>query len=157
MNLSIPKQRLGSNSIESFNAVHMVSGIWGLIAVGLFATPRRLQEAYGRSEHVGFFYSFAHEGVDGKLLLLQIVGIIFIIGWVTAIMLPFFIWLDWKGWLRSDPLEELVGLDISYHGGCVLGSEVHPEYIMSLSPDQATLYEGKRTPSSSSNADTLLE
>jgi hypothetical protein len=31
-------------------------------------------------------------------------------------MLPFFLWLNYKGWLRSEPLEEIVGLDISYHG-----------------------------------------
>lgn len=45
-------------------------------------------------------------------------------------MMPFFIFLDWKGWFRSDPLEEIVGLDTSYHGGCILGdSDVQPEYI----------------------------
>jgi hypothetical protein len=32
-------------------------------------------------------------------------------------MLPFFIWLNYKGWFRADSLEELVGLDMSYHGG----------------------------------------
>jgi len=30
---------------------------------------------------------------------------------------PFFLWLNYMGWFRSDSLEELVGLDISYHGG----------------------------------------
>ena len=45
-------------------------------------------------------------------------------------MMPFFIFLDWKGWFRSDPLEEIVGLDTSYHGGCILGSsDAQPEYI----------------------------
>merc|ERR1711865_1320875 len=37
--------------------------------------------------------------------------------------LPFFIWLNYKGWLRSDSLEELVGLDISYHGGGTVGPD----------------------------------
>lgn len=32
-------------------------------------------------------------------------------------MLPFFIYLNYRGWLRSDTYEEIVGLDISYHGG----------------------------------------
>lgn len=46
-------------------------------------------------------------------------------------MLPFFVFLDWKGWFRADALDEVVGLDMSYHGGVVLGSEndVKPEYI----------------------------
>jgi hypothetical protein len=59
------------------------------------------------------------------------VGIMFIIGWVVTIMLPYFVWLDWNGWFRSDPLEEIVGLDTSYHGGLALlgENEVNPEYI----------------------------
>lgn len=36
------------------------------------------------------------------------------------------------GWFRSDPLEEIVGLDTSYHGGLILMSgddSVNPEYV----------------------------
>ena len=32
-------------------------------------------------------------------------------------MSPFFAILHYLGWLRADSLEEIVGLDISYHGG----------------------------------------
>jgi Amt family ammonium transporter len=111
--------------------VHMVNGAWGLIGVGLFASPARLAHAYGHSDHVGFFYSFSHGGADATLLACQLVGMLFILGWVMCIMLPFFVWLDWKGWFRSDPLEEIVGLDTSYHGGLMLGTEDHinPEYV----------------------------
>jgi Amt family ammonium transporter len=87
--------------------------------------------ALGHARHVGFFYSFSNGGADAKLLAAQICGALFIFGWVMFIMLPFFIWLDCKGWFRSDPLEEIVGLDTSYHGGLMLGSEdqINPEYI----------------------------
>lgn len=102
--------------------VHMLNGAWGLIAVGLLASPDRLEAAYGSSDHVGWFYSFAHGGSDGTLLACQLVGILFIFGWIMFTMFPFFIWLDMKGWFRSDPLDEIVGLDTSYHGGCLLGS-----------------------------------
>ena len=46
-------------------------------------------------------------------------------------MPPFFVWLSWKGWFRPDELEELVGLDRSYHGeGLAMHSdEVNPEYV----------------------------
>merc|ERR1712226_1669532 len=45
-------------------------------------------------------------------------------------MFPFFIWLNYMGWFRADSLEELVGLDISYHGGQALaGDDVKLEYI----------------------------
>lgn len=116
--------------------VHMFNGLWGLLAVGLFASPTRLDQAYpyGRSDHPGLFYSWHQGRSDATLLGAQIVGALFILGWVMVIMLPFFVWLDWKGWFRSDPLEELVGLDTSYHGGLALLAQegddsVHPEYI----------------------------
>jgi hypothetical protein len=44
------------------------------------------------------------------------IGLLFIIGFVTAIMLPFFFFLQYMGWFRSDPLEEIVGLDLRYTG-----------------------------------------
>jgi ammonium transporter, Amt family len=114
--------------------VHLASGTWGVTAVGLFASPTHLMEAYGRNDHPGLFYSWWNGNSDGTLLGVQFIGILFICGWVMVIMLPFFVWLDWKGWFRSDPLEEIVGLDLSYHGGIPLlnhgGDEaVNPDYI----------------------------
>jgi ammonium transporter, Amt family len=114
--------------------VHCFGGFWGVISTGLFANPRRLTEFYGRGDHPGLFYSWHQGNSDFRLLGAQIVGALFIIVWVLTFMLPFFVWLDWKGWLRSDPLEELVGLDTSYHGGLALlathsHDDVQPEYI----------------------------
>lgn len=114
--------------------IHALSGCWGVFSVGLFASPTRLLTFFGRADHPGLFYSWHNGSSDAVLLGAQVVGILFIIGWVMCIMLPFFVWLDWKGWFRSDPLEELVGLDTSYHGGLALLSNhgddgVRPEYI----------------------------
>jgi ammonium transporter, Amt family len=117
--------------------VHLVCGLWGVISVGLFATPKYLQLAYGRSEHAGLVY-----GTGGRLLGVQCIGILFVFGWVMAIMLPFFIWLDWKGWLRSDPLEEIVGLDLSYHGGLPLVS--HGEHDDGVSAEYLSQYRKKK-------------
>ena len=97
--------------------VHCIGGIWGVIAIGLFATPQYMENAYGTSTHVGWFYEFARGSASFNLLGCQLIGILFILGWVTAIMLPFFSLLNFLGWLRADPLNELVGLDLSYHGG----------------------------------------
>ena len=113
--------------------IHMVNGMWGLIAVGFVASPRNLNLTYGiEVPHVGWFYSLARGSGDARLLAAQLVGILFILGWCLIIMMPFFVWLDWKGWFRSDPLEEIVGLDTSYHGGLILMSgddSVNPEYV----------------------------
>lgn len=115
--------------------VHGLCGLWGLISVGLFASPTRLERSYGHANHPGLFYSWMQGKSDFRLLGMELLGIVMIIGWVMCIMLPFFIWLDWRGWFRSDPLEEIVGLDTSYHGGLALlannaGEDaVCPEYI----------------------------
>ncbi|KAL3912372.1 MAG: hypothetical protein SGARI_001193 [Bacillariaceae sp.] len=97
--------------------VHMFSGAWGMIATGLFAAPERLELTYGSSENPGLFYSFGGQrGANGALIVNQICAILFILAWCICTMLPFFIFLNYMGWLRADSLEELVGLDLSYHG-----------------------------------------
>lgn len=99
--------------------VHLSGGIWGVIATGLFASPRELQFWYGIDtdvDHVGWFYSWGRGSGDARLLACQVVGLLFIIGWTVGIMLPFFVVLNYLGAFRADSLEELVGLDISYHG-----------------------------------------
>jgi Amt family ammonium transporter len=129
--------------------VHMVNGMWGMIAVGFLACPRHLNMAYGTEvEHVGWFYSLSRGSGDARLLAAQIVGILFILAWCLAIMMPFFVWLDWKGWFRSDPLEEIVGLDTSYHGGLILMSgddSVNPEYISQFKKQRTELRQRKGT------------
>lgn len=98
--------------------VHLTGGAWGVIATGLFASPTGLRRYFNveEAEHVGFFYSLGRGSPDGALLGCQVLGLIFIILWVTAIMLPFFVLLNYFGMLRADSLEEIVGLDVSYHG-----------------------------------------
>mmetsp|Transcript_11130 Transcript_11130/g.26748 ORF Transcript_11130/g.26748 Transcript_11130/m.26748 type:complete len:531 (-) Transcript_11130:55-1647(-) len=129
--------------------VHMVNGMWGMIAVGLLACPRYLNMTYGiEIAHVGWFYSLARKSGDARLLAAQIVGILFIVAWCLGIMMPFFVWLDWKGWFRSDPLEEIVGLDTSYHGGLLLMSgddSINPEYISQYKKQRVELRQRKGT------------
>jgi Amt family ammonium transporter len=96
--------------------VHLVNGIWGVIAVGLFASPERLEHVLQRSDHVGWFYSWGMGSSDARLLAANAVGILFIVGFVILIMLPFFVALQYFGWLRADPLEEIIGLDFRFNG-----------------------------------------
>jgi Amt family ammonium transporter len=101
--------------------VHLAGGIWGVIATGLFACPSQLKFWYGVSDeslvkHVGWFYSFSRGSGDFSLLACQLAGLAFILAWTTAIMLPFFFVLNYMGLFRSNALEEIVGLDVSYHG-----------------------------------------
>ena len=93
--------------------VHFFNGVWGIIAVGLFAKPDAMGPAGYNSEHGGLFYNFD----DANLLLCQVVGALWVIGWVLFIMAPFFLMLNAAGMFRVDALEEEVGLDISHHRG----------------------------------------
>jgi len=97
--------------------VHFANGIWGCIAVGLFAEPSKIDISYGNTMHVGFFYSWGRGSGDATLLGIQCLGILWIIGWCTMVMTPFFTLLKAAGMFRVDPLEEEVGLDISHHKG----------------------------------------
>mmetsp|Transcript_24877 Transcript_24877/g.40304 ORF Transcript_24877/g.40304 Transcript_24877/m.40304 type:complete len:480 (+) Transcript_24877:123-1562(+) len=90
--------------------VHFGNGMWGCIATGLFASPGLVDQAYGTPNYGAFYGS-------GKLLGVEICGILFIIGWVGLIMIPYFILLNAAGLFRVDALEEEVGLDISHHKG----------------------------------------
>jgi Amt family ammonium transporter len=96
--------------------VHFFNGMWGCIATGFFAAPRLTDAAYGETG-VGVFYG------DGKLLVCQIFGVLFILLWTVGIMTPFFIALNTLGMFRVDPLEEQVGLDISHHKGSAYNLE----------------------------------
>jgi len=98
--------------------VHFGNGIWGCIAVGLFAEPSRQALAYsGANEHTGWFYSWGRGNADAYLLAAQVCGVLWIIGWVFVIMTPFFMMLNLLGMFRVDALDEEVGLDISHHKG----------------------------------------
>jgi Amt family ammonium transporter len=92
--------------------VHFGCGMWGCIAVGFFAEPERVIKAYGEHGHYGLFY-----GTGANLLGAQVVGVLWVIAWVTLIMTPYFLMLNSAGMFRVDSIEEEVGLDISHHKG----------------------------------------
>lgn len=95
-------------------AVHMMNGIWGTIAVGLFATNSApgysIADSKG-NELVGLFY-----GGGFKLLGLQLTGFVSVAAWtVVTITIVFFVIKATLG-LRVSEEEEIVGLDQTEHG-----------------------------------------
>ena len=88
-------------------AVHCLNGIWGTLAVGLFATA----SAPGNDSLVGLFY-----GGGLKLLGLQALGMVSIIGWTAVTITLFFLLLKQTLGLRVTAEEEITGLDITEHG-----------------------------------------
>lgn len=88
-------------------AVHMLNGIWGTVAVGLFATT----SVPGNDTFSGLFY-----GGGVKLLGTQLIGIVSVAAWTAVtITITFFIIKHTIG-LRVSEEEEIVGLDSKEHG-----------------------------------------
>ena len=88
-------------------AVHMMNGIWGTIAVGLFATT----SAPGNDSVVGLFY-----GGGFHQLGLQLLGFITVAAWAAICITITFVVIRATVGLRVTEEEEIVGLDATEHG-----------------------------------------
>ena len=95
-------------------AVHMMNGIWGTIAVGLFATNSApgysIADSKG-NELVGLFY-----GGGFKLLGLQLTGFVSVAAWTVVIITIVFLVIKATLGLRVSEEEEIIGLDPTEHG-----------------------------------------
>ena len=75
--------------------VHFSNGIWGLLATGLFSSPRFTTLVYGHDQHVGFFYEIGRGTFDCILLRNQFYAILLIINFAAFTMIPFFLFLNY--------------------------------------------------------------
>lgn len=89
-------------------SVHCVNGVWGTLAVGLFAAPEAL--GYG-NPMVGLFY-----GGGFKYLGVQALGAGATCVWAFGTGLAIFFALKKLGILRVSEKTELKGLDVTEHG-----------------------------------------
>ncbi len=79
-------------------SVHMVNGIWGVLAVGLF------------NKSSGLFY-----GGGWHLLGVQALGVVSIGGWAAVTGLILFLAIKYTVGLRVSKEEEMIGLDLGEH------------------------------------------
>ena len=95
-------------------AVHMMNGIWGTIAVGLFATDSTptysLADANG-DKLLGLFY-----GGGFKLLGIQLTGMLATAAWTAVTITITFLLIKKIFGLRVSAEEEITGLDATEHG-----------------------------------------
>ncbi|MCH5260313.1 MAG: ammonium transporter [Lachnospiraceae bacterium] len=95
-------------------AVHCLNGIWGTIAVGLFATDTApgysIANASGQ-EIVGLFY-----GGGFELLGLQFLGFVSVAAWTAVTITIVFFAIKAIVGLRASEEEEIIGLDATEHG-----------------------------------------
>ncbi len=96
-------------------AVHMMNGIWGTIAVGLFATSSAPGYAIayegGSIKAEGLFY-----GGGFTQLGLQLLGFVTVAAWAFVCMVIVFAVIKATIGLRASKEEEIRGLDIMEHG-----------------------------------------
>ena len=88
-------------------AVHMMNGIWGTIAVGLFATT----SAPGNDSVEGLFY-----GGGFHQLGIQLLGFVTVAAWTAVTITIAFLIIKSTIGLRVTEEEEIVGLDAMEHG-----------------------------------------
>ncbi len=95
-------------------SVHCLNGIWGTIAVGLFATNKApgysIADSAG-NEMVGLFY-----GGGFKLLGIQMVGLLATAAWTAITITVAFLVIKKVIGLRVKEEEEITGLDATEHG-----------------------------------------
>ena len=110
-------------------AVHCMNGIWGTIAVGLFATDTApgyaVANASGKTLK-GLFY-----GGGFELLGLQLTGVVAVALWTAVTITITFLVIKKVVGLRVAREEEIEGLDATEHGlpSAYAGFAMLPEYI----------------------------
>ena len=110
-------------------AVHMLNGIWGTLAVGLFATDTApgysITNAAGKTL-TGLFY-----GGGLELMGLQLLGFGAVACWTALTMTCVFLLIKKIFGLRVTREEEMLGLDSTEHGmpSAYAGFSMVPEYI----------------------------
>ena len=110
-------------------AVHMMNGIWGTLAVGLFATDKApgyaIANASGKTL-TGLFY-----GGGFELLGLQLLGFVSVAAWTAVTITLAFLAIKKTVGLRVSREEEMTGLDATEHGlpSAYAGFAMLPEYI----------------------------
>ncbi len=90
-------------------SVHGVNGIWGTLAVGLFAQDKYVQNSLGYTVNGLFFGG----GVD--LLAVQALAVLAVFLWAFPLSWGFFKLLNSTLRLRVSPEEEMRGLDFGEH------------------------------------------
>ncbi|MCR5230402.1 MAG: ammonium transporter [Solobacterium sp.] len=110
-------------------AVHCCNGIWGTIAVGLFATDSA--PAYAIADSSGTALRGLFCGGGFKLLGIQLTGVFTVAFWTAVTMTAVFLLIRAVFGLRVSREEEQLGLDITEHGlaSAYAGFAMIPEYI----------------------------
>jgi len=110
--------------------------MWGKIAASLFASLHCLVDCFESHPHVGLLYSLSKGSFDAQLLANKMASWLFLAGWAMCTMTPFFMWLNYMGWLCADALEDLIGLDMTYHKAPKASMVNYPSHLSTIEDDE---------------------
>ncbi|CAM9785880.1 unnamed protein product, partial [Ectocarpus sp. 12 AP-2014] len=102
--------------------IHFFCGVWGVIAVSLFATKDNYANVYsaGRADKcAGAFY-----GGDGSTLAVGLVFLLALIAWTVVTCMALFLGIKYTIGIRVSQEVEQIGMDDSKHGG-----QTYPEMV----------------------------
>ncbi len=102
-------EKLRLDDVVGAISVHGINGIWGTLAVGLFAQSQFSQNSLGLSINGLFF------GGGIKLLAIQALGVVAVFGWSFGVAMGAFKFIDKTVGLRVTEEDEIKGLDYSEH------------------------------------------
>lgn len=106
-------------------AVHCANGLWGTLAVGLFATGN------GQDGVTGLFY-----GGGLRQLGLQALGVLAVGVWTAVTMIIVFKLIKATIGLRASAEEEMMGLDVTEHGLISSYADFMPALVENASLDE---------------------
>ena len=123
-------------------SVHAFNGVWGVMAVGLFASQDGIAQAYVASDKYGLLL-----GGGVEQLGIQALGVLAIAGWTVVASGIMFAIIKYTIGLRVSPEEEERGLDLSEHG-----VEAYPDFQPSPSLGGASIMPSVSQPAPSGGA-----
>ena len=109
-------------------AVHCLNGIWGTLAVGLFATSSAPEYAImnvSGKTLTGLFY-----GGGFELMKIQLTGLVAVALWTAVTITVAFLIIKATVGLRASREDEIIGLDATEHGlpSAYAGFAMHSDY-----------------------------
>ncbi|KAK9810023.1 hypothetical protein WJX72_003542 [[Myrmecia] bisecta] len=132
--------------VDAFT-LHGICGAAGVLFYALFADQAAVDQLYGPApdgspRHYGWFM-----GDTPHVLGANVIWILVIAGWTLAMMVPFFKLLDVLGLLRVSPQDQMLGVDVSHHGGSAYPSVdskgLDDNFKVIQNDSASTLYGGK--------------
>ena len=115
-------KKLRIDDVVDAVALHAGCGAWGLIFTGLLSAPELVDQVYSVAETEKAYGAFFPHS-NGHLLGAQLIEILVITAWTGGFIGIYFFILRLLGKHRVSEQQEMMGIDLSKHGGSAYNVE----------------------------------